>query len=86
MATTYINMERHFKILEEIWVYYSSCLPIEPYEYDIYTKIIDKIRKKDLDFTEQDKIHISSLIKILLFECDEYEIKILEKIQQIICV
>lgn len=61
-----------------------SNLNIEPYEYDVYSKIIDKIRKKELDFTEQDKINILKLIKILQFECDEYEIKMLEKIQQII--
>jgi hypothetical protein len=78
-------MERYFKNLEEIWVYYNSCLPIEPYEYDIYGKIIDKIRN-NLDFTEDDKNNILKLINILQFECDYYEIKILEKIQQIIGV
>ncbi len=77
-------MKDYFKILEEMWNYYYSCLNIEPYEYDIYSKIIDKIRKKELDFTEQDKHNILKLIKILQFECDEYEIKILEIIQQII--
>lgn len=77
-------MEKYFKILEEVWVYYFSNLNIEDYEFDIYSKIIDKIRKKDLDFTEQDKNNILKLIKILQYECDEYEIKIFEKIQQII--
>lgn len=84
----YINtdMKDHFKILQEVWDYYFSNLNIQPYEYDVYIKIIDKIRKKELDFTEQDKINILNLIKILQFECDEYEIKILGKIQQIISV
>ena len=77
-------MKDYFKILEEMWDYYYCSLNIEPYEYDIYSKIIDKIRKKELDFTEQDKHNILKLIKILQFECDEYEIKILEIIQQII--
>lgn len=75
-------MEKDFKILQEVWDYYFSSLNIEPYEYDIYNKIIDKIREKRLDFTEQDKNNILKLIKVLQFECDEYEIKILERIQQ----
>lgn len=79
-------MERYFKILEEMWVYYFICLPIEPYEYDIYGKIIDKIRKNDMDFTEEDKNNILKLINILKFECDYYEIKILEQIQKKISV
>jgi hypothetical protein len=79
-----MEQERYFKILEEMWVYYFSCLPIEPYEYDIYGKIIDKIRQNNLDFTEEDKNIILKLINILQFECDYYEIKILEKIQKII--
>ncbi len=33
-------MERYFKILEGMWIYYISCLPTELYEYDIYGKII----------------------------------------------
>lgn len=85
-----IDMEKYFIILQEVWDYYFSNLNIEPHEYDIYSKIIDKIRKKDLDFTKQDKNNILKLIKILQFECDEYEIKILEKIhekiQQEICI
>jgi len=75
-------MEKYFKILQEVWDYYFSNLNIEPYEYDIYSKIIHKIREKEFDFTEQDKNNILKLINILQFECDEYEIKILEKIQQ----
>jgi hypothetical protein len=74
------------KILQEVWDYYFSNLTIEYYEYDVYSKIIDKIRNQELDFTEQDNIHILKLINILQFECDEYEIKMLEKIQQIISV
>lgn len=79
-------MEKYFKILEETWVYYYNCLEIEPYEYDVYGKIIDKIRNKEFDFTENDKNNILNLIRILQFVCDEYEIKILEKIQEIINV
>lgn len=79
-------MSKYFKILEEIWVYYFSSLEIEPYEYDVYVKIIDKIKNKEFDFTEQDKNNILKLIKMLQFVCDEYEIKILEKIQQTIGV
>lgn len=80
------DYKKYFKILEEMWTYYYSSLEIEPYEYDIYGKIIDKIRKNDLDFSEHDKNNVLKLIKTLQFECDEYEIKILEKIEQIIGV
>jgi len=79
-------MEKYLQILEEALIYYFSNLNIEHHEFDFYGQIIDKIRKKDLDFTEQDKNNILKLIQIVKFECDEYEIKILEKIQQIISV
>lgn len=82
----YMDMEKYFKILQEVWDYYFSSLNIEPHEFDIYGKIIDKIKKKELDFTKQEKNEILKLIKILQFECDEYEIKILEKIQQEISI
>lgn len=77
-------MEHHLKILEKLFVYYYSSLPIEPYAYDIYDKIIDNIRKNNFHFDETDKKHILKLINILQFECDEYEIKILEKLQELI--
>ena len=79
-------MEKHYKILEGIWVYYFSSLNIEPYEYDIYGKIINKIKNIKFDFTEDDKNNILKLIKILIFVCDEYEIKILERIEETIGV
>ena len=41
---------------------------------------------KKIDFTEDDKNNILKLIKILTFVCDEYEIKILEGIEQTIGV
>ena len=77
-------MEKYFKILQEVWDYYFSNLNIEPYEYVIYSKLIHKIKQTEFDFTEQDINNILKLIKILQFECDEYELKILEKIQQCI--
>ena len=79
-------MKKHYTILVGIWDYYFSSLEIEPYEYDIYGKIINKIKNKKFDFTEDDKNNILKLIKILTFVCDEYEIKILEKIEQTIGV
>ena len=81
-----IDMEKYFKILEDIWYYYFSSLEIETYEYDIYGKIINKIKNKKFDFTEDDKNNILKLIKILKLVCDEYEIKILERIEQTIGV
>lgn len=80
--SSFMKMERNFKMLEEMWVYYFSCLPIEEYEYDIYGKIIDKIRKNDFDFTEDDKKNISKLIHELFHACDEYELKILFSIKE----
>lgn len=76
-------MKDPFTVLAESWDYYFSHLDIEPYEYDMYSKIIDKIRKKEFD-VKQDKDAIVKLIHILQFECDEYEIIMLEKIQHII--
>ena len=75
-------MEKYLKILEEMWIYYFSSLSIEPYEYDIYDKIMDKIRKNDFDFSDDDKKNILNLIDKLKFECDEYEMKILEILEQ----
>ena len=79
-------MEKYYQILEGIWEYYFSSLKIEPYEYDIYGKFINKIKNKKFDFTEDDKNNILKLIKILTFVCDEYEIKILEGIEETIGV
>ena len=79
-------MKKYFTIFEEIWNYYFSALPIEPYEYDIYNKIIDKIQSQNFNFTEEDKNNILKLVKILIFVCDEYEIRILEKIEQTLSV
>lgn len=64
-----------------MWEYYFSSLQIEPYEYDIYGKIMNKIKLNNFDFTKDDKDNILELIKILILVCDEYEIKILEIIQ-----
>lgn len=77
-------MEKHFKFLEDMWVYYFGCFQLQPYEYDIYGQIIDKIRKNDFDFTEDDKNKILKLINIFKRTGDECEIKILEKIQLIL--
>jgi len=79
-------MEKYFIILSKIWEYYFSSLEIEDYEYDIYGEIINKIKNKKFDFTEDDKNNILKLIKILILVCDEYEIKILEIIEQTIGV
>ena len=70
-----------FDKFQGIWTYYFHSLDIELYEFDIYVKIIYKIREKDFDFTENEKINVRNLIKILAFVCDEYEIKILNKIE-----
>lgn len=79
-------MEKYFTILSQIWEHYFSSLEIEDYEYDIYGEIINKIKNKKFDFTEDDKNNILKLIKILILVCDEYEIKILELIEQSIGV
>jgi len=73
---------QYFKTLEGMWHYYFSCLPIEPHKYNIYYKIIDKIKNNNLDFTEEDKDNILKLINLLTHECDYNEIKILEIIDK----
>lgn len=79
-------MEKYFTILGGIWDYYFSSLEIEHYEYDIYGKIINNIKNKKFNFTEDDNNNLLKLIKMLIFVCDEYEIKILEIIEQTIGV
>lgn len=77
-----MNVEKYYKTLENIWDYHFSSLEIEPYEYDLYGKIINNIKNKQFNFTADDKNHLLNLINILIFVCDEYEIKILEIIKQ----
>lgn len=68
-----------------IWEYYFNTLPIEPYEIDIYGKIIYKIKHKlenKLELTMDDKHKIIELIQLLYMECDYYCIKVLEPLEQ----
>ena len=78
------KLEKYFNILEGTWDYYFSSLEIEPYEYDIYNKIIDRIRNKDYDFTEDYVNNILKIMSILQLRCDEYEIRVFEEIKKII--
>lgn len=70
--------QKYFDILEGCYRYYFSNLPIEPYEYDIYNNIMEKIRKGNYDFTESDIQNLLKLITILYMRCDEYEIKVMQ--------
>lgn len=47
-----IKPEKDFIEFETIWNNYFSIIPIEYYEYDIYGKIIKKIRDGDFNFAE----------------------------------
>jgi hypothetical protein len=85
--TNKINIEQLFIKLEELWIYYFCFLDIKPDEYDIYNKIINKIRINDLVFTKDDNNNILKMIKILrFFKCDKFEMKILDKLQEVISV
>lgn len=68
-------MEKDFKFIEKLWIYFYSSLQIEPHEYDIYNKIIDKIKINEFNFTKDDKINLLKIINILMLDCDYYAIK-----------
>jgi hypothetical protein len=53
-----------FKQFKVIWLEYINILPIEPYEIDIYIKIIDKIKENNYDFSEN-KNDFIKLINIM---------------------
>lgn len=59
--------QNYFDKFQGIWRYYFHSLDIEFYEFDIYVKIIYKIREKNFQFTENEKINVRNLIKILAF-------------------
>ena len=75
-------LEVDLKFMDKIWNSYFSCLQIEDNEYEIYGKIIKKIRENDLEFSEEDINNILKLIKIFYLECDYYEIKKLEILEE----
>ena len=77
-------MEYNFKILEQMWVYYYSYLDIDPCEYDIYDKVIDKLKNKTLDFNEENLNIILKIINILFYLGDEFELNQLDILKQII--
>jgi hypothetical protein len=55
-----------------IWRCYYQLLPINIYEFDIYLKIINKIRNNDLDLT-QDKFSFMELLEIMSLTLYNYK-------------
>jgi len=38
-------MESYFQCMKDMWVHYFTVLPLNEYEYGMYGKLIDKIKK-----------------------------------------
>ena len=75
-------METYFEFLHDTWIYYFGSLDITAYEYDVYGRIMNKIKNKKFDFTEQDTTCMLKLIDELMFVCDYAEIKRFEHFKQ----
>lgn len=75
---------KDYAILEDMWVYCYSSLRIQFYEYNAYGKIIEKIRNNNVEFNEDEKKNIVKLIGIFYFEGDDYEMKMLDKVRQLV--
>lgn len=60
------EMISEFKIFDDIWLEYCDLLPIECYEFDIFIKIITKIRKDDFDFDFKDMKDFYKLLIIMI--------------------
>ena len=68
--------EIHFKNFDMIWTNYVNLLPINRIEFDIYMKIIDKIRNNNFDFTEEKYIFLNliEMISVTLYNFKKYNI------------
>ena len=59
-------METDMKKFEKIWFNYMDILPIMPYEFYIYLKIINKMRENGFNFGEEDKKIFINLLELIL--------------------
>jgi hypothetical protein len=48
-----------------LWDSYVSCLPINDYECDKYSKIINKLRNNEIDFSKTEKLNFIELVEIM---------------------
>jgi hypothetical protein len=67
-----LNIQEEFNDFAIIWRRYYQLLPINEYEFDIYLKIINKIRNNDLDLTK-DKFCFMELLEIMSITIYNYK-------------
>jgi len=60
------EMIPEFKIFDDIWLEYCNLLPIGCYEFNIFLKIITKIRKDDFNFNVGDIGDFYKLLSIMI--------------------
>lgn len=75
------KMERYFKVMKDMWLHHFTILPFDEHEYDMYGKLIDKIEKKQLNFTKEEKKNLLDIIDVLVMQCDE-EMKMLDVLKK----
>lgn len=73
-------MKSDLQILVDTWKYYFSALDLTDYDTQM-GNFIDRISAGNLTFNESDKKQLRQLIKVLSWECDMYEMKIMERIE-----
>jgi hypothetical protein len=67
-----MNIKKDLKEFENIWNVYYQLLPINEYEFDIYVKIVNNIRKNEFDFVK-DKFCFIELLEIMSFTLYNYK-------------
>jgi hypothetical protein len=60
------EMKPDFILFEKIWWVYCNILPIEQDEFDIYLNIINKIKKNDFDFNEENIEDFNDFLNIMI--------------------
>jgi hypothetical protein len=60
------EMKPDFILFEKIWLDYCNILPIEQDEFDIYLNIINKIKKNEFDFNEENIGYFNDFLNIMI--------------------
>lgn len=58
-------MNRDLKEFESIWRYYYNLLPINNYEFDLYMRIMNKIRTNNVNFSSNEKTSFIDLLRVM---------------------
>lgn len=58
---------------ESIWKRYSIFLPINDYEFAVYTRIIDRIQSNKFMFTSNEKTNFLAMLEVLLLTIYNYK-------------